>query len=93
MGPDTLAHEELQALIGRALTEPDFCKALLNGGRDACLDAFALTREEREVARAIEADDLQAYAHRLNAWIQYRRRLPRVTRLSPRPAEPTAVAA
>jgi hypothetical protein len=63
-------HEELQALIARALVEPSFCAALLNGRREDCLEEFRLTVEERAAARDIEAPDLQSYARSLHAWME-----------------------
>lgn len=78
MKRDTLAHEELQALIGRALVEPSFCSALLNGQRDDCLSEFALTADERAMAQAIQAGDLQGFASQVDMWIRERRLRPTV---------------
>jgi hypothetical protein len=79
MKSSLLAHEELQALVGRALVEPGFCHDLLNGRREACLAEFALTSEERHVAGSIEAANLQEFARQLDGWIRERRLRPAVT--------------
>ncbi len=79
MKRNTLAHEELQALIGRALVEPSFCAALLNGHRDDCLSEFALTADEQAMARGIQATDLQGFAVQMDGWIRERRLRPNVT--------------
>jgi len=76
-------HDELQALIGRALVEPSFQHDLLNGGREACLAEFPLTADEYAVARAIHAADLGAYARQLDEWIQKQARRPVVTPFVP----------
>jgi hypothetical protein len=66
------AHEELQALVGRALIDPTFCKGLLNGHRVECLDEFSLSREEHDAARSIRAKDLTSFAGQLDEWIRDR---------------------
>lgn len=93
MKTNAMAHEEIQALIGRALIEPGFCHDLLNGRRDACLAEFPLTTEERHAAYAIEATSLQDYARQMDGWIQYRRMRPEVTRFTPPYAQRLAAAA
>lgn len=75
---DNMTHEELQALVGRALVEPSFCAALLNGQRDACLAEFPLTTDERAAAAVIAAEDLQDYARQLDGWITKQRQRPTV---------------
>ena len=93
MKSNMLAHEELQALIGRALVEPGFCHDLLNGSRDACLAEFALTSEERHVARSIEAANLQDFARQLDGWLRERRLRPAVTPIRAPYSQRLAVAA
>jgi hypothetical protein len=66
--PNT-AHEELQAVVGRALVDPSFCKGLLNGHRADCLGEFDLTNEQMGAARQIKATDLRAFASQLDDWI------------------------
>ena len=63
------AHEELQAVVGRALVDPTFRKGLLNGHRAECLAEFDLSDTEAEAARSIQADDLTTFAAQLDAWI------------------------
>ena len=43
MRPGMPTHEELQAVIGRALVDPVFCKDLLNGHRRERLAEFQLS--------------------------------------------------
>jgi len=66
-------HEEIQALVGRAIIDPQFCEDLLNGHRAECLAEFPLSAEELGAAAAIKADDLAAYAAGLQRWIHDRR--------------------
>jgi hypothetical protein len=63
------AHEELQAVVGRALVDPSFCKGLLNGHRAECLSEYELSNEELAAARRIKATDLTNYASQLDEWI------------------------
>ncbi len=65
-------HEELQALGGRALVDPSFCKGLLNGHRAECLGEFGLSNEEHDAARSIKAKDLTSFAGQLDEWIRER---------------------
>jgi hypothetical protein len=69
-------HEELQAVVGRALVDPSFSKDLLNGHRAERLAEFNLSTDELSVARRISANDLAGFAGQLDAWInaQARRR-------------------
>ncbi len=86
------AHEELQALVGRALVDPGFRKDLLNGHRRECLSQFALSPDERMAATGVEADDLATFAAGLNHWIDRKRtRIPRIA--TPSSAERLATAA
>jgi len=66
------SHEELQAVIGRALVEPGFCRDLLNGHRRERLSEFELSREEWEAAAAVEAGDLATFAREIDRWISAR---------------------
>lgn len=86
MKSNALPGEELQAVIARALVDPSFCDALLNGGRAACLAEFPLTGDEHRAAATIQAESLQDYARQLHAYVEQRRRQPQVTpfRLAPR---------
>lgn len=73
-----MTHEELQALVGKALVEPSFCAALLNGQREVCLAEFPLTADEYDAAATISAADLQDYARQLDNWITTRRQRPAI---------------
>jgi hypothetical protein len=59
----------LHVLVGTALTDPDFCDRLLNGGRPTLLAEFDLTAEEREAVLPIEAGSLSEFATRLEEWL------------------------
>lgn len=52
----------LQALIGTALTDSSFRKALLNGSRRQILSTFRLTQDEIEGIMKIQADSLEQFA-------------------------------
>lgn len=65
----TPTHEELQALVGRALIDPSFQRDLLNGHRAECLDEYNLSRDERVAASTIQASDLRTFARQLDGWI------------------------
>lgn len=67
---DTPSHEELQAIVGRALVDPEFCRDLLNGHRRERLAEFRLSHEEREAAAAVEATDLAGFARQIDRWIK-----------------------
>jgi hypothetical protein len=54
--------QSLQAIIGTALTDQDFRKALLNGSRRRVLQSFALTGDEVETIMSIRADSLEQFA-------------------------------
>ena len=83
-------HEELQALVGRALVDPGFRKDLLNGHRRECLSQFALTADEHMAATRVEADDLATFASGLQTWIgQKTTRMPRIA-TAPTPELATA---
>lgn len=75
------AHQELQALVGRALVDPAFQQDLLNGHRSECLADFRLTEDELSIASSIAADDLKSFAGQLDDWIRSRRA--RLSVLSP----------
>jgi len=69
----TQPRQELQALIGRALVDPEFQEGLLNGERHECLAQFALTVDELKAAIAIEAEDLSSFAAQIDSWIARRK--------------------
>jgi hypothetical protein len=69
MNRTTATHDELQAVIGRALVDPSFCTGLLNGHRAECLAEFDLSDEQARAARAIRASDLTTFAAELDSWI------------------------
>ncbi len=77
-----MAYESLQAVIGTAVVDSLFRKALLNGSRRRVIQAFNLTNEETIAVMAIRADSLEQFAGQLDQWIstsQGRRELPQLT--------------
>lgn len=60
----------LNAIATRALVDPEFQAAVLNGQRCARLAAFDLTEREREAVLAIETHDLDQFIRQLEAVIQ-----------------------
>ena len=61
---------ELKTLIGTALIDREFCKALLSEDRHISLTEFNLTNEEREIALNIKAESIQEFAIRLYEWLK-----------------------
>ncbi len=64
-----MRHESLQAVIGNAVIDTSFRKALLNGSRGRVIQSFGLTREEIDAVMAIRADSLDQFARQLDTWI------------------------
>jgi hypothetical protein len=64
------SHEELQALVGRALVDASFRRDLLNGHRRECLAQFGLTADEYMAASNVKADDITTFAQQLDMWIK-----------------------
>jgi len=83
MRPGMPTHEELQAVIGRALVDPVFCKDLLNGHRRERLAEFQLSRDEWEMAASVQASDLTSFAQAVDRWI--------VSHSEPQRATPDAI--
>ena len=68
-----MAYESLQALIGTAVVDPDFRKALLNGSRSHAVKSLALSHEELDAVMAIRAETLEQFAGQLDQWIMKKR--------------------
>lgn len=64
-----MAYESLQAVIGTAVIDPDFRKALLNGSRQRVIQPFNLSRAEVDAVMGIRADTLEQFAGQLDRWI------------------------
>ncbi len=64
-----MAHEELQAVVGTAVIDSGFRKALLNGSRLRVISNFNLSHEELDVVMRIRADTLEQFAGQLDRWI------------------------
>lgn len=60
----------LHAIVGTALTDPEFRNDLLNGRRHTLLTKFDLTDKEREVVLVIEAESIQEFAAHLCEWLE-----------------------
>lgn len=58
--------QSLQMLIGTALIDPGFRRALLNGSRRHVLQSYPFTGEEIERMMAIQADSLEQFAGELH---------------------------
>ncbi|MBI5030177.1 MAG: hypothetical protein HZB51_06595 [Chloroflexi bacterium] len=65
-----MAYESLQAVIGTAVIDSLFRKALLNGSRSRVIQPFNLTMEETSAVMAIRADSLEQFAGQLDQWIK-----------------------
>ena len=65
----TQPHQELRALVGRALVDPKFRKDLLSDRRQECLAEFRLTPDELNAASSVVAGDLTSFAAQLDQWI------------------------
>jgi hypothetical protein len=61
-----MSHRSVQALIGTAVTDNTFRKALLNGSRRRVLQSFPLTGDEIESIMAIRAETLEQFAGELH---------------------------
>ncbi len=57
--------EAIQALIGAALLDREFCERLLGERSPALLAEFELTEEESGVVRATQADSIKEFALRV----------------------------
>lgn len=71
-----MSAHELDRLIGTALTDPVFCRDLLNPYRQEIIVSFDLSREEQSVVLGIQAHSLSEFAQNLYRWMQeqaYRR--------------------
>lgn len=53
---------KMDELIWMALTDPAFCKQLLNGHCREALAGLNLTEAEQQVVLAVQADTLEAFA-------------------------------
>jgi hypothetical protein len=65
-----MLHESLQAIIGTAVIDAEFRKALLNGSRQHVIQRFNLSREEHDAIMRVRADSLEQFAGQLDQWIR-----------------------
>lgn len=63
-----MAHETLQAIVGTAIVDSDFCHSLLQKSPDIARD-FELTAEESQAIQSIHASTLSDFASQLHRWI------------------------
>lgn len=68
-----MAYESLQALIGAAVTDSEFRKALLNGSRSHAVKNLDLSHEELGAVMAIRAETLEQFAGQVDQWIMKKR--------------------
>lgn len=61
-----MPNTELKALIGTALIDHEFCKALLGEDRHTSLMEFNLTNKEREIILHIKANSIQELVIKLH---------------------------
>jgi hypothetical protein len=64
-----MLHESLQAVIGTAVIDKEFRKALLNGSRQRVIQPFNLSREEFDAIMHVRANSLEQFAGQLDQWI------------------------
>ena len=64
-----MAYESLQAVVGTAVIDMGFRKALLNGSRRRVISTFDLTHEEVDAVMGIRAESLEQFACQLDQWI------------------------
>jgi hypothetical protein len=64
-----MPYDALQAVIGTAVIDADFRKALLNGARRGVVSSFKLNSDELDVVMSIRADTLEQFAGQLDQWI------------------------
>jgi hypothetical protein len=64
-----MPYESLQAVVGTAVIDSGFRKALLNGSRQRVIQQFGLTNEETRAVMEIRADSLEQFAGQLDRWI------------------------
>lgn len=64
-----MAFQSLQAVVGTAVTDSDFRRAILSGSRRSAIHRFDLSREETDAVMSIQADTLSQFAGQLHQWI------------------------
>lgn len=64
-----MAYQGLQAVVGTAVIDSRFRKALFNGSRRHVISGFNLTHEEVDAVMQIHADSLEQFAGQLDRWI------------------------
>lgn len=87
-----MAFEMLQAVVGTALIDSDFRRAILNGSRHSAIARFDLSYAETDAVMSIQAETLEQFAGQLDQWIMKQENrlealalnLPPLTPFSPR---------
>ena len=59
----------LNALLTRALLDPQFSKDILNGKRAQRVSEFDLSQAEKQAILAIQADNLDQFIHQISDWM------------------------
>ena len=64
-----MGFEMLQAVVGTAVIDSDFRRAILNGSRRRAIARFDLSHVETVAVMSIQADTLEQFAGQLDQWI------------------------
>lgn len=56
-----MSQSEVERIIGRAVTDPEFRQALIENAREACKE-YDLTEEELDALEKLDSTSLQAFA-------------------------------
>ncbi len=64
-----MAYESLQAVVGTAVIDSGFRRALLNGSPRHVISTFNLSPKEIDAVMSIRADSLEQFAGQLDQWI------------------------
>jgi hypothetical protein len=63
-----MSQEAVERVLGRAMTDAEFRRQLIDDARAACVD-YDLTEEELDALDALDADSMKAFAGTLDARI------------------------
>jgi hypothetical protein len=61
-----MSMEAVQQVIGRAVTDAEFCQLLIDDARAACM-GYDLTEDEIEALEALDQESMRAFAGTLDA--------------------------
>ncbi|MDA8219809.1 MAG: Franean1_4349 family RiPP [Dehalococcoidales bacterium] len=63
-----MSYEQIQAVVGTAIVDRDFCRALLASPAKA-VQGFDLTAEELGAIATIRAQTLEEFSRKLHRWL------------------------